>query len=208
VGDPQEIKHLMQKGAGHFSNLFYIGVVIGLVMGPGLLIAAAIPAVRSALDTTNYRAMLFLGIGMTVLLGVATVEQVVKVRKNSALLATLGAHPHRIAQIRKQDLNDAVTRLYFGLGDETWAHADLESKDAQRLIWLLNNAAFVFCPYCVTPIAEAAVLCPRCGQDTTRDAPFEMTLAEHRAEEKKACRHCGATMLIYAVRCSVCGVKQ
>ncbi len=208
MGDPQEIKHLMQKGAGHFSKLFYIGVVIGLVMGPGLLIAAAIPAVRSALDATNYRAMLFLGIGMTVLLGVATVEQVVKVRKNSALLTTLGAHPHRIAQIRKQALADEVVRLYFDSGDETWVHAELDAEYARRLIWLLNNAAFVFCPYCVTPIAEGMTLCPRCGQDTTRDAPFEITLAQYRAEAKKPCRHCDATMLTYAVRCPTCGEKQ
>lgn len=60
VGDPQEIKHLMQKGSGRFSTLFYIGVVIGVVLGPGLLIAVTIPAVRNALDVTNYRAMLFL----------------------------------------------------------------------------------------------------------------------------------------------------
>jgi ribosomal protein L40E len=208
VGDPQEIKHLIEKGAGRFSTLFYIGVVIGIVMGPGLLIAAALPAVRSALDATNYRAMLFLGIGMTMLLGVATVEQVVKVQKNSALLATLGAQPHRIAQIRKQDLDDEVTRLYFDSGDETWAHAELEADDARRLIWLLSNAAFVFCPYCVTLIAEGMTICSRCDQDTTLDAPLEMTFAEYRAEAKKACRDCGATLLAYAVRCPACGEKQ
>jgi DNA-directed RNA polymerase subunit RPC12/RpoP len=203
----QEIRALMQKGTGAPpGKLFYLGIVIGIVMGPTLLVAATLPSVRESLDQANFRSMIWLGIGMTVMLGVTLVDEGVKAWKNRKRLNLLGEHPHRIAHIHRKSRGEKA-QLEFGLYDRIFAHILLERRDAHRLHTLLANAALVFCPYCVTPISEATVMCPRCGQDVTRDAPIEMSLADYRVEEKKTCPYCDARMLAYAIRCPACGKK-
>ena len=39
----------------------------------------------------------------------------------------------------------------------------------------------LLCPYCLSPIEEGVALCPACGEDTTRDAAFEITVGQYRA---------------------------
>ena len=62
----------------------------------------------------------------------------------------------------------------------------------------------ILCPYCRSRIDEDTILCPTCGEDTTRDAPIEMELEEVMKAERKACRFCGASMLAAALVCPSC----
>jgi RNA polymerase subunit RPABC4/transcription elongation factor Spt4 len=62
----------------------------------------------------------------------------------------------------------------------------------------------ILCPYCVLPIGQDTTLCPTCGEDTTKDAAFEMTVGEYHRESRKPCVHCGQMMLRMAVMCPAC----
>jgi hypothetical protein len=62
----------------------------------------------------------------------------------------------------------------------------------------------ILCPYCLSPIEEGVVLCPACGEDTTRDAAFEMTVGQYQQEARKQCLHCGQLMLKMALICASC----
>jgi RNA polymerase subunit RPABC4/transcription elongation factor Spt4 len=62
----------------------------------------------------------------------------------------------------------------------------------------------ILCPYCLSPIEDGALLCPACGEDTTNDAAFEMTVGEYQQEGRKQCLHCGQLMLKAAVVCAAC----
>ena len=181
---------------------------MGVVMGPAVLIAATVPAVREAVENAeaNPTFMVIFGLGMTVLLSVAAFEQGLKARRNRQALAAAARDPHRIQSVQKKEKEDGTTLLWLDMGDEEgWVR--LEDEDAQHLLWLLTRAPLVFCPYCITPITEQTVDCPRCGQDTTRDAPHEMTLADYRAAGKRACPACAELMDRLAVRCPVCRTK-
>jgi hypothetical protein len=206
----EELETLLRKGRSPLPALFYIGLVMGIVMGPTVLIAATIPVVQEAVAEAeaNPDLMVPFGLGMTVLLGIAVVEQWVKVRKNRKMLATFAEHPHRIAGVRKKDLEDGTTRFYLYQGEDAWARIRLEEGDARRLVGLLTAVPIIFSPYCITPISEGTVTCPRCGQDVTRDAPLEMTLADYRAADKNACGQCGAAIHHLALRCGACGEAQ
>ncbi|MGH9463764.1 MAG: double zinc ribbon domain-containing protein [Vicinamibacteria bacterium] len=66
----------------------------------------------------------------------------------------------------------------------------------------------VLCPYCMSPIEEGTVLCPACGQDTTRDAAFEMSIEKYDNYPRTQCPFCGALMLDMAVVCPSCRAPQ
>jgi ribosomal protein L40E len=210
MNDLLEIEILVRKGARRLNSFFYVGVVVGVIMGPAVLILATVPSVREAVIAAEagYNEMLIFGTGMTLLLGIASAEQWFKVRNDNKLLAALGENPHHIANVHKEKTNETFIHVHFKLSDGTRTKVWLQEPDADRLFALLNTVAMVFCPYCVTPIAEETVSCPRCGQDTRNDAPFEMTFTEYRAEEHKECRHCGASLAKLAVRCPECTEKQ
>jgi hypothetical protein len=207
--DPQEIKTLIAKGAQRLNTFFYVGLVMGALMGPAVLIAASIPAVREAVAgrEANPQLMVVFGVGMTVLLGVASAEQWVKVRKDRELLEAVSANPHRIVEVRKETTNETFTHVHFRMRDGTRAKVWLEEPDAQRLVALLTVTPMIFCPYCLTPIGEGTVICSQCAQNVTNDAPLEMTLNAYRVDGTKACPHCKAAIARLAVRCPECGVR-
>lgn len=86
--DLQEINTLIVKGARRLNTLVDVGIVMGALMGPAVLIAASFPAVRETLVRHEARPqmMVIFAVGMTVLRGVASAEQWVKVRKDHTLL--------------------------------------------------------------------------------------------------------------------------
>lgn len=216
----QEIENLLKQGAKGLNAFFYVGVILGLVMGPLVLVASFVPAVQDviAAGENDLGIMRAFGVGMTVLLGIASVEQYVRVQKEKKVLSALARDPQKIVAVHKETsraierkTGAAVARfthVYLSLEDGTRSKVWLPDKDATRLIDLLQNGALVFCPYCICPIKETTVICPHCEDNVTNDAPFEMTLAEYADEERKACIHCGKEMVKLAVRCPSCKKRQ
>ncbi|MBN1976514.1 MAG: hypothetical protein JW918_03855 [Anaerolineae bacterium] len=216
----QEIESLLKQGAKGLNTFFYVGVVLGLVMGPLVLVASFVPAVRDviAAGENDPGIMRAFGVGMTMLLGIASVEQYVRVQKDKKVLSALARKPQKIVAVHKET-NRAIerkteaaiakfTHVYLSLEDGTQSKVWLPDTDANRLIDLLQRGALTFCPYCVSPIKETTVICPHCEDNVTNDAPFEMTLAEYADEERKACIHCGEEMVRLAVRCPSCKKRQ
>lgn len=216
----QEIQALVQKGAKKLDAFFYAGVLLGMVMGPLVILVAIVPGIRNRLGSLGETpgVMLAFGVGMTVLLGWACIEQWVKVNKDQRLLALIGENPQQIVKIFKETRAARVRSTHqgfahfayvnFHLQDGTQTKIWLDAPDAERLITLLTTEPWGFCPYCVTPIKDSARICAACGEDVTRDAPLEMTLKEYRTAEKKTCQHCGKEMLSSAVRCANCREKS
>ncbi len=98
-----EIKALVEKGTKRLNRFFYLGVVIGTLMGPTVLIAYFIPAVRdkvASVDDPQY--MLLFGGLMTFLFGVALIEQVFKYAQDRRLLWRLSKNPRDIVWIYKE----------------------------------------------------------------------------------------------------------
>jgi hypothetical protein len=216
----QEIESLLKQGAKRLNAFFYVGVVLGLVMGPLVLVTSFVPAVRDVIATgeNDLGIMRAFGVGMTVLLGIASVEQYVRVQKDRKVLSALARNPQKIVAVHKEtsraieEKTGAViakfTHVYLSLEDGTQSRVWLPDKGANRLIDLLQRGALIFCPYCISPIKETTVICPHCEGNVTNDAPFEMTLAEYEDEERKACIHCGEEMVRLAGWCPSCKKKQ
>lgn len=216
----QEIETLIKRGAKRLNALFYVGVVIGLSMGPLVLAASFVPAIQDVIATgeNDLGIMRAFGVGMTILLGIASVEQYVKVRKDKKVLSTLARNPQKIVAAHKETSSATMgkariavarfTHVYLELEDGTQNKVWLPDADADRLIDLLKKGTLILCPYCMSPISDDTVICPQCAGDTTADAPFEMTLAEYANEERKTCIHCGEEIIKLAVRCPACRNKQ
>jgi hypothetical protein len=146
------------------------------------------------------------------------VEQYVRVQKDRKVLSALAHNPQKIVAVHKETSRAIerktgasvakFTHVYLSLEDGTQSKVWLLDKDANRLIDLLQRGALIFCPYCMSPIKENTVICPRCEGNVTNDAPFEMTLAEYADEERKACIHCGEEMVRLAGWCPSCKKKQ
>jgi hypothetical protein len=211
----QEIESLLKRGAKGLNAFFYVGVVLGLVMGPLVLAASFVPAIRDviAAGENDPGIMRAFGVGMTVLLGIASVEQYIRVQKDKKVLSALARNPQKIVAVHKETSRAAerktriaveFTHVYLSLEDGTRSKVWLPDTDANRLIDLLQRSAMIFCPYCMSPIKETTVICPHCEGNVTNDAPFEMTLAEYADEERKACVHCGEEMVRLAMRCPSC----
>jgi hypothetical protein len=62
----------------------------------------------------------------------------------------------------------------------------------------------VCCPYCRTPIADGASVCPGCLEDPRNDAPVEMAAGAYRAAPREPCPLCGALKVSRAIRCPSC----
>ncbi len=150
----REIKALVKKGAGRLNTFFYVGVVIGIVMGPLVLLGALVPGgpefLQSPEDEPPY-AIIFGG-GMTLLFGVALVEQYVKHRKDNRILSIITHSPQEVVWIYKEISKGEVTSRYgtsgaqvaqfihvhFHLVDGTHHLVWLSDADANRLIDLLH----------------------------------------------------------------------
>jgi hypothetical protein len=216
----QEIESLLKQGAKGLNAFFYVGVVLGLVMGPLVLVASFVPAVRDVFATgeNDLGIMRAFGVGMTVLLGIASVEQYVRVQKDKKVLSTLARNPQKIVAAHKETSRAEMgkigvtvakfTHVYLSLEDGTQSKVWLPDKDANRLISLLKKGDLIFCPYCICPVKETTVICPHCERDVTRDALYEMTLVQYAEKERKACIHCGEEMVEMAWWCPSCKKKQ
>jgi hypothetical protein len=99
----QEIESLVKKGTNRLNRFFYLGVVIGTVMGPLVLLIYSVPAWRQHLpDGENpTHAMLFGGL-MTLLFGIALVEQFFKYARDRELLWKLRHNPRDIVWVYKE----------------------------------------------------------------------------------------------------------
>ena len=215
----QEIENLLKQGTKGLNTFFYIGVVCGLVMGPLVLAVSFVPAIRNviAAGENDLGIMRGFGVGMIVLLGIASVEQYVRVQKDKKVLSTLARNPHKIVAAHKETSRTAknrtrivveFTHVYLSLEDGTQSKVWLPDTDADRLVDLLQGGDLVFCPYCICPVKETTVICPHCERDVTNDALHEMTLLQYADEERKACIHCGEEMVKLAGWCPSCRKDQ
>ena len=216
----QEIEGLLKRGARGLNAFFYVGVILGLVMGPLVLVASFVPEVQEVIapEENDLGIMRAFGVGMSVLLGIASVEQYVRVQKDKKVLAALARNPQKIVATHKETSSARMgktgaavarfTHVYLSLEGGTQSKVWLPDKDADRLIDLLQIGALIYCPYCISPIKENTITCPYCGGNVTNDAPFEMTLAEYADEGRKTCIHCGEEMLRLAGWCPSCKKKQ
>jgi hypothetical protein len=151
----REIRALVKKGAGRLNTFFYVGVVIGIVMGPLVLLGALVPGGPEFLQSPEGEppfAIIFGG-GMTVLFGIALVEQYVKHRKDNRILFIITHSPQEIVWIYKEISKGEVTSSYgtsgaqvaqfihvhFHLTDGTHHRVWLSDTDANHLIDLLHT---------------------------------------------------------------------
>jgi len=161
--DVQEMRELVKKGSGKLNRFFYVGIVVGLVMGILPLVASFIPAAREALGVggEDLTIMRIFGGGMTFLLGVAIVEQWVKHRRDTRVLSSLDDAGQIVwvykeistakVQRRAGEEGATVTRfihVYFHMLDGSHALVWLSNAEADRLVALVaRNYAHVTCGY-------------------------------------------------------------
>ena len=161
--DVREIRALVKKGSSKLNRFFYIGLVVGLVMGILPLSASFIPAAREALGAgaEDLSIMRIFGGGMTFLLGVALVEQWVKHRRDTQVLASLDDAGQIVwvykeistgkVQRRAGDKGTTVARfihVYFHLLDGRRALVWLSDAEAERLVALMaRHYPHVTCGY-------------------------------------------------------------
>lgn len=149
-----EIRELIQRGSNKLNKFFYVAVVIGIVLGPGVLLAYFIPSVRNSMDAENARYLLYLGIGATVLFAGVLIEQWNKHRKDNIILQQIKSGMKQVAWVYKEVSGGAVrttsagptnqvaqfTHVYFNLLDGSNTFVWLNSADADRLIELLKES--------------------------------------------------------------------
>ncbi len=73
-----------------------------------------------------------------------------------------------------------------------------------KLLWA-DHGPVILCPYCMGVIDEETVICPTCGLDVTRDAAFEVSLAEMACGKRHPCPSCGTRIQALADPCPFCG---
>ena len=161
--DVQEIQALVKKGSAKLNRFFYVGLVVGVVMGILPLVASFIPAAREAMGIAakDVTIMRIFGGGMTLLLGVALVEQWVKHRRDTRVLASLD-DAGQIVWVYKEISTGQVQRrageegtmvarfihVYFHLLDGSRALVWLSNAEAERLVALVaRHYAHVTCGY-------------------------------------------------------------
>lgn len=135
----EEIRSLVEKGTKKLNRFFYVGVVIGIVMGPLVLVASRIPAWRERLAGDDERLMVIFGGLMTVLFGVAIVEQLFKYGKDRALVWALRQSPRDIVWVYKEIREGRVQARTGGRGARVarYVHACFHLVDRKKVIvWL------------------------------------------------------------------------
>jgi ribosomal protein L35AE/L33A len=161
--DMQEMRELVKKGSAKLNRFFYVGLVVGLVMGILPLVASFIPAAREAVGVgaEDVTLMRIFGGGMTFLLGVAIVEQWVKHRRDTRVLSSLD-DAGQIVWVYKEISTGKVQRrageqgatvarfihVYFHMLDGSHALVWLSNAEADRLVALAaRNYPHVTCGY-------------------------------------------------------------
>ena len=137
----QEIKILFRKGAKRLNKFFYVGVVIGIVMGPLVLLLAFVPGAAEALRIPADQRPYMIGFGamMTLLFIVALVEQYVKFRKDTALIRLIEHNPEEIVWAHKSIGEARVSQSYASPGASVarFVHAHFYLLDGSKnLVWL------------------------------------------------------------------------
>lgn len=140
----EEIQSLVKKGTKKLNRFFYVGVVIGVVMGPLVLIASQIPAWRERLAGDDPKWMFIFGGLMTVLFGVAIVEQLVKYGKDRALVWRLRHSPRDILWAYKEISEGRVQHRTGNTGARVaqYVHVCFHMMDGKKVIvWLSEGEA-------------------------------------------------------------------
>jgi hypothetical protein len=150
----QEIQSLVKKGVRRLNRFFYVGVVVGTVMGPCVLIAALIPALRQYMPGgEDVRGMMIFGGMMTLLFGIALVEQVFKYGKDQALVWGLRRSPRDIVWAYKEISEGRVqhragargatvaryVHVCFHMANGKKVRVWLSEREADRLLELLET---------------------------------------------------------------------
>lgn len=89
--ETESIRKLLLKGMRKLDLLYYIGIIVGLLLGPLIVISSYIPAVTDivAQSASDHAIMRYLGIGMTILLSLATFEQIAKKATDRYVLTSI-----------------------------------------------------------------------------------------------------------------------
>ena len=139
MNNVEEIRALVKKGTRKLNRFFYVGVVIGIVMGPLVLVASRIPAWRERLAGDDERLMVIFGGLMTVLFAVAIVEQLFKYGKDQALVWALRQSPRDIVWAYKEIREGRVQHRTGGRGARVarYVHVSFHMVDGKRVVvWL------------------------------------------------------------------------
>lgn len=139
----QEIKSLVEKGTKRLNKFFYVGVVVGVLMGPTVLIASLIPSVRDQVaKVDDPKNMLLFGGLMSFLFGVALIEQVFKYAKDRRLLWRLSKNPRDIVWIYKEISLGRVQHRARAKGAAVarFIHVCFHFVDGTKVLVWLNEA--------------------------------------------------------------------
>lgn len=141
MNNVEAIQSLVKKGTRKLNRFFYVGVVIGIVMGPLVLVASLIPAWRERLAGDDGTLMVIFGGGMTVLFGVAIVEQLVKYGNDQALVWRLRHSPRDIAWAYKEIREGRVQHRTGSKGARVarYVHVCFHMMDGKKVIVWLNE---------------------------------------------------------------------
>lgn len=114
----RRIRALARKGSRRLNRFFYLEVVIGVLLGPLVLIGSLIPAVTDlfGMARSDITIMTVFGGIMTVLSAVAIGDQIVKARRDAVLLAALEGEPGWLVWAYKEARVGRLRRLPFGIG--------------------------------------------------------------------------------------------
>jgi hypothetical protein len=144
MSNVETIQSLVKKGTRKLNRFFYVGVVIGIVMGLLPLIASRIPAVRERMAPDDLQWMTIFGAVMTVLFGIAIAEQLVKYGKDRALVWRLRHSPRDVVWAYKEISEGRVQHRTGSKGARVarFVHICVHMIDGKKVIvWLSEEEA-------------------------------------------------------------------
>lgn len=162
VSQIPEIIALVEKGSKRLNLFFYLGVMVGILLGPLLLLASVMPNVTGQMPSSDLVSMRILGCAITVLFGLVIWEQFGKLQKDRRLLQVLEQKPDELvwvykevsvgrAQKRAGGRGAAVARfvhIYFHLFDGSGSKVWLPEPEADRLLNLVcQEFSLLSCGY-------------------------------------------------------------
>jgi hypothetical protein len=135
------IRSLVKKGTKKLNRFFYVGVVIGTLMGPLVLIASRVPAVQERMSPEDLKWMTIFGGMMTLLFGIAIVEQLFKYGKDRALVWRLRHSPRDVVWAYKEISEGRIQHRTGGKGARVarYVHVCFHMIDGKKVIVWLNE---------------------------------------------------------------------
>jgi len=119
----------------------YAGVVVGILMGPIVLLASLMSDLIGQVSSSDLGTMRIFGGIVTVLFGLVLYEQFNKLKKDAHLMMVLDQDPEQLVWVYKEvRMGRAVApfvHVYFHLADKTGSKVWLPELEADRLLSLV-----------------------------------------------------------------------